>query len=120
MLETFKRDIGSVIFGVDSFWTGVDVPGEALSNVVITRLPFSVPDHPIAEARMEKIKENGGDPFHEYSLPQAILKLKQGFGRLIRTKYDTGTVYILDSRILHKPYGRKFLSALPECEIIIE
>ena len=120
MLETFKRDLGSVIFGVDSFWTGVDVPGEALSSVIITRLPFSVPDHPIAEARMEKIKEEGGDPFGEYSLPQAILKLKQGFGRLIRTKSDTGIVVILDSRILHKPYGRKFLAALPECEIIIE
>ena len=120
MLETFKRDVGSVIFGVDSFWTGVDVPGEALSNVIITRLPFAVPDHPISEARMEKIKEEGKDPFQEYSLPQAILKLKQGFGRLVRTKYDTGIVVILDSRILHKPYGRKFLSALPECEIIIE
>ncbi len=120
MLEAFKRDVGSVIFGVDSFWTGVDVPGEALSNVIITRLPFSVPDHPISEARMEKIKDEGGDPFQEYSLPQAILKLKQGFGRLVRTKYDTGIVVILDSRILTKPYGRKFLSALPDCEIIIE
>ncbi len=120
MLEAFKRDVGSVIFGVDSFWTGVDVPGEALGNVIITRLPFAVPDHPISEARMDRIKQEGGDPFSEYSLPQAILKLKQGFGRLIRTKNDAGIVVILDSRILHKPYGRKFLSALPKCEIILE
>jgi ATP-dependent DNA helicase DinG len=120
MLEAFKRDVGSVIFGVDSFWTGVDVPGEALGNVIITRLPFAVPDHPISEARMDRIKQEGGDPFSQYSLPQAILKLKQGFGRLIRTKNDSGIVVILDSRILHKPYGRKFLSALPKCEIIIK
>ena len=120
MLEAFKRDVGSVIFGVDSFWTGVDVPGEALGNVIITRLPFAVPDHPISEARMDRIKQAGDDPFSQYSLPQAILKLKQGFGRLIRTKDDSGIVAILDSRILHKPYGRKFLSALPKCEIIIE
>ena len=82
-----------------SFWGGVDVPGEALSNVIITRLPFAVPDHPLIEAKLELIEERGGDPFTEYSLPEAILKLRQGIGRLIRTKSDRGIIVILDNRI---------------------
>ncbi|MCK4422519.1 MAG: helicase, partial [Candidatus Omnitrophica bacterium] len=120
MLEEFRIDIDSVLFGTDSFWQGVDVTGSALSNVIITKLPFSVPDHPVVEARMEVIAQRGGDPFMEYSLPIAILKLKQGFGRLIRHKDDKGIVVILDNRILTKPYGRRFLNSLPKCQMIVE
>lgn len=120
MLEKFRADINSVLFGTDSFWQGVDVAGPALSNVIITRLPFSVPDHPVIEARMEEIAERGGDPFLEYTLPGAIIKFKQGFGRLIRHKNDQGIVVILDNRILTKSYGRKFLNSLPQCQLIIE
>jgi ATP-dependent DNA helicase DinG len=115
MVQEFRENPKSVLFGVDSFWSGVDVPGEALSSVVITRLPFVTPDHPLTEARLESIQAEGGRPFEQYSLPEAILKLRQGVGRLIRAKSDTGTIVILDSRILSKPYGRAFLRALPEC-----
>ena len=103
-----------MIFGADSFWQGVDVPGEALSNVIITRLPFSVPSHPLLEARLEDIRRRGGSPFVEYQVPEAVIKLKQGFGRLIRTKTDRGIVVILDPRVLTKPYGRTFLDSLPD------
>ena len=115
MVQEFRRSSESILFGVDSFWSGVDVPGEALSSVIITRLPFVTPDHPLTEARLESIEVEGGRPFEQYSLPEAILKLRQGVGRLIRSKSDTGTIVILDSRILSKPYGRAFLRALPEC-----
>jgi ATP-dependent DNA helicase DinG len=120
MVDAFKADINSVIFGADSFWQGVDVPGEALSNVIITRLPFSVPSHPLLEARLEEIRRRGGNPFVEYQVPEAVIKLKQGFGRLIRTKTDRGMVVILDPRILTKPYGRTFLNSLPACPRVIE
>ncbi len=96
---------------------GVDVRGAALSNVIIVRLPFAVPDEPVIKARMERIKVLGGDPFKEYSLPEAILKFRQGVGRLIRTGMDEGIIAILDARIVSKWYGRHFLAAIPECPV---
>ncbi len=117
MLENFRKNTGFVLFGLDSFWMGVDVRGEALSNVILTRLPFAVPDHPVVAARLKRIKEKGGNPFKEYSLPEAVLKFRQGFGRLIRSQTDEGIVVVLDSRILTKWYGRMFLRSLPDCPV---
>jgi ATP-dependent DNA helicase DinG len=119
LLEQFKTTPRSILFGTDSFWMGVDVPGEALSNVIITRLPFAVPEHPLIEAKLELVQARGGDAFTEYSLPEAVLKLRQGVGRLIRTKSDRGIIVILDNRIVTKPYGRSFMNALPKCRVEI-
>lgn len=120
MLQEFREDTDSVLFGTSSFWEGVDVRGTSLSNVIITRLPFEVPTHPVMEARVKQIKEAGGNEFFEFSLPEAILRLKQGFGRLIRTQTDTGIVVILDPRIRTANYGKQFLQSLPDCEIVEE
>jgi len=114
MTKRFRRARNGVLFGTDSFWTGVDVQGDALAQVIITRLPFDVPSHPVAEARAEWVREQGGNPFNDITLPDALMQFRQGTGRLIRTKTDRGVITVLDSRILHKAYGRLFLECLPQ------
>ncbi len=120
LLNAFRKDTQSVLFGTASFWQGVDVKGPALSNVIITKLPFDVPDEPLIQARLEQIRSEGGNPFMDYQLPEAVLRFKQGFGRLIRSKDDHGIVVILDGRVTSKWYGKRFLRDLPECKIMVE
>jgi ATP-dependent DNA helicase DinG len=118
-LATQMRSLGNaILFGTDSFWTGVDIPGDALAQVIITRLPFDPPDHPVIEARADRIRDNGGSPFNEITLPDALIKFRQGVGRLIRSKTDRGLITILDSRILSKSYGKLFIESLPKQEFL--
>ncbi|MEW6378971.1 MAG: helicase C-terminal domain-containing protein [bacterium] len=117
LLEEFKKDVHSVLFATSSFWEGVDVQGDALSCVVIDRLPFAVPTEPLTEARIDFLRESGGNPFLTYQIPQAIITLRQGVGRLIRSREDRGLLCILDRRLLTKPYGRIFLQNLPGCPV---
>ena len=118
LLERFRDGVDSVLVATGTFWQGVDIPGEALSLLIIDKLPFQPPDDPLVEARCERIDANGGDWFSEYALPSAVLQLRQGFGRLIRTRSDRGVVCLLDPRVRTRPYGRAFLESLPSCRVV--
>ena len=120
LLNKFKNNDYSVLFGTDSFWEGVDVVGEALRCVILVKLPFQVPSEPIIEARSEALRNEGRNPFLEYAVPQAIVKFKQGFGRLIRNKRDRGCIVCLDSRLMTKSYGRSFVNSLPPCRYLFK
>ena len=117
LLQRFKEDKGSVLFATDSFWAGIDVPGESLSQVIIAKLPFDVPTDPVFQARAEDIEKRGGNPFLQLSVPRALIKFRQGFGRLIRRKDDRGVVAVLDRRLVEKRYGKLFLQSLPETKL---
>jgi ATP-dependent DNA helicase DinG len=118
LLKRFAEDESSILFGTDSFWEGVDVPGRSLEQVIIARLPFRVPTEPVLEARAQAIEQRGGDPFMEYTVPQAVIRFKQGFGRLIRHRNDRGVVLILDTRVVKRGYGRMFLRSLPPARVV--
>ena len=114
LLKKFKEEVSSVLFATDSFWEGVDVPGESLSHVIIVKLPFPVPSDPVFQARSENIDKNGGKSFMELSIPESVIKFKQGFGRLMRSCKDRGCVTVLDNRLVSKFYGRFFIDSVPQ------
>lgn len=116
LLEKFKQTSGQVLLATDSFWEGVDVLGDALKCVIIVKLPFAVPSDPLHAGYIEAIKQDGKNPFLEYSVPQAIIQFKQGFGRLLRSQQDRGCIICLDHRLLSKSYGKLFLDSLPLCK----
>jgi ATP-dependent DNA helicase DinG len=120
LLERFRDEIDSVLLATQTFWQGVDIAGESLSLLVIDKLPFAPPDDPLVQARCERITALGGDWFGEYSVPTAVLQLRQGFGRLIRSRDDRGVVAILDTRLRTRSYGRRFLGALPPCPVVAD
>jgi ATP-dependent DNA helicase DinG len=118
LLETFKATPGAVLFATASFWQGVDVVGEQLSCVIIDKLPFASPTDPVVSARIDRLRNHGGNPFGEYQVPVAVLMLKQGLGRLIRSASDRGILAVLDSRLVERPYGRRFLASLPPARLV--
>lgn len=118
LAERLRRDGNGILFGTESFWTGIDVPGPSLSQVIVTRLPFENPSHPVLEAKAEFCRDRGSQPFAEITLPDALIKFRQGIGRLIRRSDDFGTITVLDSRIVSRPYGREFLAILPDCRVV--
>jgi ATP-dependent DNA helicase DinG len=118
LLETFRDTPGAVLFATASFWQGVDVAGEQLSCVIIDKLPFASPGDPVVAARIERLRSQGGNPFGEYQVPVAVLTLKQGLGRLIRSASDRGILAVLDSRLVEKAYGRRFLESLPPARLV--
>jgi ATP-dependent DNA helicase DinG len=118
LLQQFREITDSVLVAVASFWEGVDVPGESLSCVIIDKLPFEVPSDPVLQARISDIKDSGGNPFFDFQVPRAILTLRQGVGRLMRTSEDRGLIAVMDGRLYSKRYGRTFLKSLPQAPVL--